>query len=110
MDVTRGRVVVSDSKIAMISNHPILVPVLALVAWTMIVMIWMMATRVGAFKEAGIGPKDLPPGTRGPDLESRLGPAARWKADNYNHLLEQPAIFYALCLFALTILTLGRAF
>lgn len=27
---------------------------------------------------------------------SLLPPHVRWKADNYNHLLEQPTLFYAL--------------
>ena len=27
-----------------------------------------------------------------------LPPRVRWKADNYNHLMEQPTIFYALVL------------
>jgi len=27
---------------------------------------------------------------------SKLPPHVRWKADNYNHLMEQPTIFYAI--------------
>ncbi len=27
---------------------------------------------------------------------SQLPPSVRWKADNYNHLMEQPTIFYAI--------------
>jgi hypothetical protein len=27
---------------------------------------------------------------------SKLPPNVRWKADNYNHLMEQPTIFYAI--------------
>ena len=29
---------------------------------------------------------------------SSLPPQVRWKADNYNHLLEQPTLFYALAI------------
>jgi hypothetical protein len=29
---------------------------------------------------------------------SLLPPHVRWKADNYNHLLEQPTLFYALAI------------
>jgi len=29
---------------------------------------------------------------------SSLPPHVRWKADNYNHLLEQPTLFYALAI------------
>ena len=35
---------------------------------------------------------------------SQLPPRVRWKADNYNHLLEQPTMFYAV---ALTLALLG---
>jgi hypothetical protein len=82
----------------MISTHPILAPVLILIAWTMVMTLWMMAARARAFREAGIVVSELPAGTRGPDLETRLDPHAQWKAHNYNHLLEQPPVFYALCL------------
>ena len=82
----------------MIHAHPILAPMLALIAWTMIIMIWMMAERARAFGKAGIALGELPAGTRGPDFEPRLDPHAQWKAHNYNHLLEQPTVFYALCL------------
>ncbi len=27
-----------------------------------------------------------------------LPPSVRWKADNYNHLMEQPTIFYAVAI------------
>ena len=32
------------------------------------------------------------------DLNALLPPRVRWKADNYNHLLEQPTLFYAVAL------------
>ena len=35
-----------------------------------------------------------------------LPPRVRWKADNYNHLMEQPTLFYAVC-FALEFLERG---
>ena len=31
-------------------------------------------------------------------LHAQIPPQARWKADNYNHLLEQPTLFYAVTL------------
>jgi len=34
-----------------------------------------------------------------------LPPRVRWKADNYNHLMEQPTLFYAT---ALVLALLGR--
>ena len=33
---------------------PILVPVVALVAWTLVVMVWMVVTRIPAMRKAGI--------------------------------------------------------
>jgi len=74
-----------------------LTPVLALVAWTLVMWFWMYATRLPAMKEAGIDPQDAAyPGT----WAHRLRPGVRSVADNYNHLHEQPTIFYALMFFA----------
>jgi hypothetical protein len=76
---------------------PILVPVVALVAWTLVVMVWMAATRLPAMKKAGI---DLSTrrGGRGANLEGVLPDEVNWKAHNYQHLLEQPTIFYAIAI------------
>ncbi|MGB5102000.1 MAG: MAPEG family protein [Steroidobacteraceae bacterium] len=70
-----------------------LTPVLALVAWTLVMWIWMYATRLPAMKAAGIDPQQA---ADAGSLAQRLPPATRWVADNYNHLHEQPTIFYAL--------------
>ncbi|MES2137709.1 MAG: MAPEG family protein [Pseudomonadota bacterium] len=77
---------------------PILAPVVALVAWTLLVMLWMVVTRMGEFRRLGISFDDIPAGSRGVDLEGRADPRAQWKSHNYNHLLEQPTIFYAIAL------------
>ncbi len=77
---------------------PILAPVVALVAWTLLVMVWMMATRMGEFRRLGINFGNIPDGSRGVDLEGRADPHAQWKSHNYNHLMEQPTIFYAIAL------------
>lgn len=75
-----------------------LTPVLVLVAWTLVMWIWMYATRIPAMKEAGIDPQDAAyPGTWAHRLRR---PSVRSVADNYNHLHEQPTIFYALMFFA----------
>jgi hypothetical protein len=74
-----------------------LMPVLALVAWTLVMWLWMYATRIPAMKAAGIDPQDAAyPGT----WAHRLRPGVRSVADNYNHLHEQPTIFYAVMFFA----------
>ena len=77
---------------------PILVPVVALVAWTLVVMLWMVVARFGEFRRLGISFSNIPPGSRGVDLEGRAEPRAQWKSHNYSHLMEQPTIFYAIAL------------
>lgn len=71
-------------------------PVLALVLWTCVMWVWMYALRLPAFSKAGIQPGDARhPGTYSDKLPAHV----RSAADNYNHLHEQPVIFYALMFF-----------
>lgn len=88
---------------AMLSGQALLGPVLVLVAWTLVMFVWMYVTRIPAVQAAGI--KLDPNAPKGEQMGS-LPPRVRWKADNYNHLMEQPTIFYALVL-ALAILGEG---
>jgi hypothetical protein len=76
---------------------PLLGPIVALVAWTLIIQIWMYATRLPAMRRAGISLKGRV-GTRGGALEGKIPDKVNWKAHNYNHLLEQPTIFYAIAI------------
>lgn len=70
------------------------VPVLALVAWTLVIWVVMYARRIPAMQAAKIDPQEAAmKGTL-----DKLPPLARQAADNYNHLHEQPTIFYALAL------------
>jgi hypothetical protein len=85
---------------------PILAPVVALVAWTLLVMLWMVVTRFGEFRRLGVNFGNIPPGSRGVDLEGRADPKAQWKSHNYSHLMEQPTIFYAVAL-ALALMDFG---
>jgi hypothetical protein len=74
-----------------------LTPVLVLVAWTFVMWFWLYATRLPAMTKAGIDPQDAAhPGAVAHRIPSRV----RSVADNYNHLHEQPTIFYALMFFA----------
>jgi hypothetical protein len=73
----------------------ILTPAAVLGVWSLIVMLWMMASRFRAFGEAKIDLRKAPPGGRGQDLEGRIPAVANWKAHNYAHLMEQPTLFYA---------------
>ena len=76
-------------------NHEILAPVVALAGWSLVMWVWMYATRLPAMLKARI---KLDPTVPPSVLTSTLPPRVRWKADNYNHLMEQPTIFYALAL------------
>ena len=80
------------------SYSPLLAPVVALVAWTLVVMLWMMVARMGEFRRLGVNFGNSPPGSRGVDMEGKADPKAQWKSHNYNHLMEQPTIFYAITL------------
>jgi hypothetical protein len=75
----------------------ILQPVVILLAWTMVIWLWMYVTRIPAMQQAKIDVANLNGGT-GKDLDAILPPSVQWKAHNYNHLLDEPMIFYAVCI------------
>ena len=81
-------------------QHPLLATVVALVAWSLVIWGWMYATRIPAIRAARMRLDRNAP--RGEQM-STLPSSVRWKADNYNHLMEQPTIFYPIVL-ALVIL------
>jgi hypothetical protein len=77
-------------------EQPALVaPVMALVLWTLVIWVWMYATRIPAMQQARIDPQEAAR-TRALNLP----PEIMWVSDNYNHLMEQPTIFYATALSA----------
>jgi hypothetical protein len=77
----------------------ILKPVAVLAAWTMVMWVWMYATRIPAINKL---PKSNEPGAdqgwTSAKLEALLDPKIQWKAHNYNHLHEAPTVFYAVAL------------
>ena len=75
----------------------ILQPVVILLAWTMVMWAWMYVTRIPAMQQAKIDVANLKGGT-GKDLDAVLPQQVQWKAHNYNHLLDEPTIFYAVCI------------
>jgi hypothetical protein len=82
-------------------NSAILQPVVALAVWTMVIWLWMYATRIPAMNRAKIDGVNMV-GSTGRGLRDDLVAAgetkASWVADNYNHLHEAPTIFYAVSL------------
>lgn len=75
----------------------ILQPVIALAAWTMVMWVWMYATRIPALGTAKVDLDELvqDPATT---LDDVLPPQVQWKAHNYNHLHEAPTVFYAVAI------------
>ncbi len=75
----------------------ILQPAVALMAWTMVMWLWMYVTRIPAMNAAKLDPDSL---ARDPTktLDDLLPASVQWKAHNYNHLHEAPTLFYAVCL------------
>lgn len=82
----------------------ILQPVVALLLWTMVMWLWMYVTRIPAMSKAKVAPDDV---RKTGTLDERLPAQVQWKAHNYNHLHEQPTVFYAACL-VLALIGLGE--
>lgn len=82
---------------------PILIPMLTLVLWSFVMLAWLYVVRIPAIARLKIKFDPLRPAG---ELLRQLPPQAQWKADNYNHLMEQPTLFYAVCL-ALAVLGQG---
>lgn len=81
-----------------ISAHSnLLAPGIALVLWSLVMWVWMYATRLPAMQKLE---GDLDNTMTTTELAGSIPPPARWKADNYNHLMEQPTIFYAALIIA----------
>jgi hypothetical protein len=77
------------------ADRHMLLTVVALVGWTFVMWAWMYATRIPAIRRARM--RLDPHAPRGQQM-SELPAEVRWKADNYNHLMEQPTQFYAIAL------------
>jgi hypothetical protein len=88
----------------------ILKPVTVLALWTMVMWLWLYATRLPAMKRAKIDAINMV-GSTGKGLRDDLIAGgevrASWVADNYNHLHEAPTVFYAVTL-ALAIMGAGN--
>lgn len=82
----------------------ILGPVVALIAWTLVMQIWLYAVRFPAMRRAGLSMKGRV-GSKTGSLDGLVEDHVQWKAHNYNHLMEQPTLFYAI---AITLALLGQ--
>ncbi len=77
-------------------EHGMITPVVALVIWSLIMLIWLYATRIPAMAKAKMKPGQAS------KAQMEALPSAN-PANNYNHLMEQPTLFYAIC-FALQLM------
>jgi hypothetical protein len=77
-------------------HSEILNPVVALIAWSLVMLLWMLTTRLPAMKAKGVSMGKLV-GTKAADADRVLPAEVQWKAHNYSHLMEQPTLFYAVC-------------
>lgn len=75
----------------------ILQPVAILILWSLVMWLWMYAVRIPATQRSSWDAAAAVGGT-GKDLDAVLPAAVQWKAHNYNHLMEQPTLFYAVAL------------
>ncbi|KAB8224364.1 fungal-specific transcription factor domain-containing protein [Aspergillus novoparasiticus] len=71
----------------------LLAPVVALNIWTFVMEAWMYKTRIPIYSKMNI--KNT---ITKRELDAMTPASVRWKADNYNHLMEQPTQFYAIAL------------
>ena len=78
-------------------NTGLVAPVMGLVLWTLVIWLWMYATRIPAMQSAKIDPQSA---ARARSLGDSLPPSVMYVSDNYNHLMEQPTLFYATALAA----------
>jgi hypothetical protein len=83
-------------------RSPILAPLVTLVLWSFVMWVWLYATRIPAIITYRI---IFDPHRPTEEFHAQLPAQVRWKADNYNHLMEQPTLFYAV---ALTLALVGE--
>jgi hypothetical protein len=69
-------------------------PVLALIVWSMVMLVWLYARRLPSLIRYATTEERLETG----EAVRRLPASVQWPADNYNNLMEQPTLFYAVCI------------
>lgn len=80
-------------------EHGLMGPVIALVLWSLAVLVWLYVKRLPAMSKAGITPDKA----QDKAVLNTLPLDVQAVANNWGHLMEQPTIFYATC-FALHVI------
>lgn len=78
------------------TDYPLLAPVLALIGWTIVMLIWAIVFVTKGAKTVDLSA--VPKGSRAKDLEGLMDPKFSFPRRNYEHLVEQLTLFYALAL------------
>ena len=87
----------TGGKTNVIEHSEILKPVVVLIAWSLVMLVWMVAVRLPAMKKIGIDLNKVT-GSKPGALDGVVPDKAQWPAHNYMHLMEQPTLFYAVAL------------
>jgi len=69
-------------------------PVLVLIAWSIVMLVWLYVRRLPMLFNVALSRPSLADG----EATRTLSAQVQWPADNYNNLMEQPTLFYALAL------------
>ncbi|KAK5687317.1 hypothetical protein LTS10_001455 [Elasticomyces elasticus] len=75
--------------------HPLLRPLVGLATWTFVMEAWMYAYRIPALSKYKV---DISPQMTSTSMNANIPRELQWPADNYNHLMEQPTVFYGVVL------------
>ena len=73
----------------------LLQPVIVLGLWSVVMMVVTIASRVSYMSNLDIAPEEA---KHTSDISSKLPSNIRQIGDNYNHLHEQPTVFYAVAI------------
>jgi hypothetical protein len=84
-----------NSRVSHMPHNTLFAPLITLVLWTFVMWACLYAPRIPAIRKNRI---PLDPTQSKEAFNAQIQPQARWKADKYNHLLEQPTLFYAVML------------
>ncbi|KAI5365914.1 putative membrane-associated, eicosanoid/glutathione metabolism (MAPEG) protein [Septoria linicola] len=78
-----------------LSHSALIKPLVTLAGWSFVMEVWMYATRIPAISKYKI---NTDPDKVANEFKTKVPISIQQIADNYNHLHEQPTVFYAVVL------------